>query len=163
MAMIGLPNCSCFIPAATQSALAPAILLPSVQTLLLNGCFISLLSLYIILFFITRRSLSSLLLTILTAKIVRIYETNNKNPQKLSFFCGFLLENKLNCLQFIRALTQKQSDCAIIQGSLYVLYKQIRVQIPRQNEPSPQPACYQHQLLVLPPEVSTYEARHSPP
>ena len=35
--MIGLPNCSCFIPAATQSARAPAILLPSVQTLRDNG------------------------------------------------------------------------------------------------------------------------------
>ena len=90
IAMIGLPNCSCFIPAATQSARAPAILLPSVQTLLLNGCFISLLSLYIILFFIARRSLSSLLLTILTAKIVRIYETNNKIRKNFQFLRIFV-------------------------------------------------------------------------
>ena len=48
MAIIGLPNCSCFIPAATQSARAPAILLPSVQTLLLNGCFIIFVSSFIL-------------------------------------------------------------------------------------------------------------------
>ena len=49
MAMIGLPICSCFIPAATQRALAPAILLPSVQTALLNLCFIVFFSLFLLL------------------------------------------------------------------------------------------------------------------
>ena len=41
MAMTGLPTWSDFIPAACQSARAPAILLPSKVIELLNGCFIS--------------------------------------------------------------------------------------------------------------------------
>ena len=40
MAIMGLPNCSCFIPVATHNARAPAILRPSVQTALRNWCFI---------------------------------------------------------------------------------------------------------------------------
>ena len=36
MAMIGLPNCSRFIPSAIQRALAPDILLPSIVLLLFN-------------------------------------------------------------------------------------------------------------------------------
>ncbi len=41
MAIMGLPNCSCFMPVATQRARAPAILRPSVHTALRNGCFIA--------------------------------------------------------------------------------------------------------------------------
>ena len=36
MAMIGLPNCSRFMPVATQRARAPAMRRPSVHTALLN-------------------------------------------------------------------------------------------------------------------------------